>query len=288
MQKITQPDLTFFSTIRLEASGNIIYFLESFHDWKEIVNLYLNGENPFLLGKGSNVIFASNTKRPIFKLIKKDNLTIVKEDNLEVEIKVHSSLNLKTLLQFCLKEGWSGLESLAGIPGSMGGVVAMNAGSFGTSIDAMWTRVRIWSQDDVLDLTKAEIKTGYRYFDPDLKFYLIESIWLKLKKEDKKIVKNKLKNVFLKKKSKQPLAYPNVGCIFKNPGQESAGKILDRCGFKGKRRGDLCFSPKHANFLINLGKGKPEDAFYLIQLAQEEVFKKEGILLEPEVILVKN
>ncbi|SDN61213.1 UDP-N-acetylmuramate dehydrogenase [Desulfonauticus submarinus] len=287
MRKISNPDLSQFSSIRLLSQGGNLYLLEGINDCKYLEELYKKDKKPFIVGNGTNVIFYPFVKRDIVKLVKHREIKILKENKNEVYIQVDASYHLKSLLRICLKEGWSGIEGLVGIPASLGGAVSMNAGSFGYCIGDVWTKITVWTPNGILEIKKEEVNLEYRKCDFGQRDYLILDVVMCLKKKDSLKVKEETQKWYLKKKQNQPLSYPSAGCIFKNPSfTKSAGQILDECGFKGVRKGDVCFSTKHANFLLNLGKGRAEDAIYLIKKAQEEVLKRYGFLLDLEVILL--
>lgn len=290
MRVIKEPDLKKLATIRLPGKGTYLYLLEEERDLDFICQLQEKQEPFLVLGRGSNLIFAEKINQLLVRwLPKKRNLQVLREDKESITIGVDASFSLPRLLQVCVREGWSGLENLAGIPASLGGAVAMNAGSFGSEIGEVWEEVEIWTAETgKIKLSKDKVALGYRYFNCGYEFFLVVNLRLRLKKVSKSLVKEKITYWYKEKKDRQPLAYPSAGCVFKNPNKEvSAGKILEECGFRGKVLGGMAFSEKHANFLINLGQGNATDAFTLIDMAREEVFKQKDILLEPEVKLIK-
>ena len=286
MQKLTEVDLRPYSTFRLQAKAKKVYVLEEEKDYSLLKEFKEAGEDYFLLARGSNVLFAPKVKKNIVQ-IKRNGTIKIKTDNKDwVWIEVSAETSLPRLLRFCLSFGFSGLEGLVGIPGSVGGAIAMNAGSFGYEMGKVLTELMVWSLEGKVQLTLKDVRLGYRTFECNLDDYAILNVVLKLRKTGPQEVKAKLKKYYGQKKQTQPLTYPSVGCIFKNPLGKSAGKILDECGLKGVRKGDVVFSEKHANFLLNLGGGRSDDALYLLKLAQEKVARRTGLSLEPEVKIV--
>lgn len=289
MIKITKPDLQKLTTIKLPGQGRILYILEEERDLVFLDKLFLRKESPFILGRGSNIIFEEKNNNSLVKWCSKSKeIKVISKVDKEVLLLVDASISLPKLLQYCIKNGFSGLEPLAGVPASVGGAVAMNAGSHGIDIGDVWEKLIVWIPlEGIKEVRREKASLEYRSLNLAVENYLILKALIKLKLTSGEEVKKKVSFWYKQKKAKQPLTYPSAGCIFKNPKGLSAGKILDECGFKGKTIGGMAFSPLHANFLINLGAGKAKEALQLIDLAREEVFKKKNILLEPEVKIVR-
>ncbi len=246
------------------------------------------GGSVFVLGAGSNIL-ASDADIPLVLVKPKCNQapTIVKNDSEKIFVSVGNGVRLPRLLGMCAKNGFSGLEGLCGIPGSVGGAVAMNAGSFGDETCAALHSVQIYSpQVGVVCLGTEDFSYDYRKFvihKLNTWFLILEATFI-LTHEDSNGIKKRMFHNFFKKKSTQPVRAWSAGCVFKNPSVENpAGKLLDVCGFKGKRKGGMQFSPQHANFLVNEGSGTATAAFDLLAEAQEAVFERFAIKLEPEV-----
>jgi len=196
---------------------------------------------------------------------------------------------LPGLLGWAQKAGFTGLEGLTGVPGTVGGAVAMNAGSYGVEIGDLVTRVRVWSPTGGLVwVDRSQCDFGYRRFSP-LPVpgkCLVWEVELALKESDPKGVRRAMRDVYEKKKATQPVTARTAGCVFKNPPEESAGRLLDRAGLKGVRLGHMAFSDMHANFLVNLGGCTAADALALMDMGRERVKEQFGITLEPEVIVL--
>lgn len=199
-----------------------------------------------------------------------------------------ADMRLPGLLSVLIKNGLSGMEGLAGIPGSVGGSVAMNAGSYGTDMQASVSRVRIWTPSKGLVWKDAaELEWGYRHFSIGSdEFFLVWEVEFELSHSSEDEVRNAIKETFAKKKATQPVTAKTAGCVFKNPEGLSAGKLLDDAGFKGKNLGGMGFSEMHANFLENKGGGTAEQALELMSQASEAVAEKFGVTLKPEVIIL--
>ncbi|WP_320007473.1 UDP-N-acetylmuramate dehydrogenase [Maridesulfovibrio sp.] len=199
-----------------------------------------------------------------------------------------ADMRLPGLLSVLIKSGLSGMEGLAGIPGSIGGSIAMNAGSYGTDMQASVSRVRIWTPSGGLIWKNAdELAWGYRYFSTGTdEFFLVWEVEFELSRSSEEKVRNAIKETFAKKKATQPVTAKTAGCVFKNPEGHSAGKLLDDAGFRGKSIGGIGFSEMHANFLENRGGGTAKQALELMSQASEAVAEKFGVTLKPEVIIL--
>ncbi|HTZ11621.1 MAG TPA: hypothetical protein VMD04_04525, partial [Candidatus Margulisiibacteriota bacterium] len=167
-------------------------------------------------------------------------------------------------------------------PGSVGGALAMNAGSWGRSILELTNKVR------VLDYGGREIiipkqKIKYSYRKSSLAKYIILGADFKLKKNSPAAIGSSIKGYLKRRRASQDNSYPNAGCIFKNPPGESAGRLIDLCGLKGRTCGGALISPKHANFILNAKGAGSADVLKLIQLAKKMVKDKFNIKLCPEI-----
>ncbi len=239
------------------------------------------------IGEGSNMLAADGKLNLAFVHV--DLAEKIKPEISGLTVRVSADTRLPGFLAFLIRNGLSGMEGLAGIPGSVGGSIAMNAGSYGTDIAASLKRVRLWTPDKGLFWKNAdEMSFGYRHFSPKTdEFTLIWEAEFLLKSSTESAVKNKVQEVFSKKKSTQPVLEKTAGCVFKNPEGFSAGKLLDEAGFKGKTLGGMAFSEVHANFLVNKGQGTGTEALELLNMATEAVLNKSGVILETEVIILQ-
>ena len=181
---------------------------------------------------------------------------------------------------FCNK-GLGGLEFLAGIPAAVGGALVMNAGGK-TSIGDFVEEVTVLDKDgQIRRLGKKEII--FRYRGSNIEKYIVLGAKLKLEKCDKKEISQKIKKILAEKRQRQELDKPSAGCVFKNPPDDSAGKLIDFSGLKGKKVGDAAVSVKHANFIINAGRATCDDVLKLMDMIKDKVKKDHNIELEPEI-----
>lgn len=245
---------------------------------------------PFVIGEGTNLLVSDENLDLL--LIHPDTPSgpqrIEKEGNTLI-VRCGAGQRLPGLLGWSQMAGLSGLEPLAGIPGSVGGAVAMNAGSYGAEFGQFLRRIHIWSPSQGLQWVDAgQCEFGYRHFScPEIggKF-LVWEVELALAESTPKAVRTGIKDTYARKRATQPVTARSAGCVFKNPPDKSAGQLLDQAGLKGASCGDMAFSDIHANFLVNLGNGTSAQALELIKEAQRTVKEQFDIDLELEVIVL--
>lgn len=256
------------------------------------------GGRPLILGQGSNILAADRKLDLLLvRLEGGGDPEILERDEQEsrflgtnregVRIRVPGALRLPRLLGWCAARGLSGLEPWSGIPGSVGGAVAMNAGSYGLEMAQVLERVLIWTPDRGGQWLDADnLLFGYRRFESRLEdaVQLVLAAELRVERSVMDEVRSRMRGWYDRKKRSQPITMASAGCVFKNPDPEHpAGRLLEQAGFRGFRRGNMGFSEQHANFLINLGGGRADDAFALLDLARERVVSRFGLELKTEV-----
>lgn len=286
---------------------------------KELVgvqkNIELAPHTTFKIGGPADYFFVAKTKEDLVKAIKAarklklpffilaggSNLLIsdkgfkglvIKNQSSEFKITdsriiTETGVVLRELVNDSAELGLTGLEWLAGIPGTIGGAVRGNAGAFGKSMADLVKTVEVLEINSKLEIKNYKLedcKFSYRSSIFKKKENLaILSIELQLEKGNKKGIEESIKRHLSYRKEKHPLNFPSAGSIFKNPENSSAGKIIEQCGLKGKKTGQAQISEKHANFIINLGGAKAEDVLELINLIKQEVKEKIGVELEEEI-----
>ena len=196
---------------------------------------------------------------------------------------------LQRLLNLAAKEGLSGLEPLAGIPGQLGGAIAKNAGSYGREIVELVRSVTILTWDgEVVDTDARELSIVYRGSRiPDLG--LVVKVTLELAEGDPERITAETEKFLERRKREQPYGMRSAGCVFKNPeNAEPAGYLLDKAGLKGFRIGDAAYSEIHANFIVNEGNASYRDIVELIEIGKERVKEEFGVSLEKEIVVVQD
>lgn len=223
----------------------------------------------FIIGAASNLLVTGETKK-LAKLSKDFDYIRIEEDRLVVGAATSSG----KLLSFVRKHDIANLEFLSKLPGNVGGMVKMNAGLKEWEIFNHLLSVKT-NRGEFL---KAEIPHSYRHTE-------IDGVILEATFEIEKGFSEERFKMFMKMRENQPQE-PSAGSCFKNPLPHFAAKLIEESGLKGHRIGDMAFSAQHANFLVNLGNGKAEDALALIKMAKNEVLKRFNVQLEEEVIII--
>lgn len=244
------------------------------------------GGRALALGAGSNILAADHPHALVLVRAACEETTQIKvrADGTPL-VRVSAAISLPGLLGIARRAGLTGLEGLTGIPGLVGGCVAMNAGSYGVELGSLVTRVRLWTPEHGLFWRGAQdCAFGYRHFDPGLSgFWLIWQVELALELDEPAAIGARMKATYLKKKASQPVTARSAGCVFKNPQGQSAGRLLDQVGLRGRRLGNMAFSSVHANFLVNEGGGTSAQALELLELGRSAVAERFGVNLETEV-----
>jgi UDP-N-acetylmuramate dehydrogenase len=202
---------------------------------------------------------------------------------------------LNAICGFSLREGLSGMNFALGIPGTVGGAVAMNAGTALGAMQDVLRRIEVLLPDGRTAILERET-FGFSYrkliwksdFNggKEMSPIVLKAVFA-LRPDDPEILRMQAREIIRKRKERQPLWVPSAGCFFKNPdGESPAGMLIDQAGLKGKSVGGAAISEKHANFFINRENASAKDVLALMELVQETVENKFGIELEPEVKIV--
>ncbi len=239
------------------------------------------------LGGGSNLLVSDEgIGGAVISLALLDHVEIIEENAGEVRLFAEAGAPLQKLLNFAKTEGYGGMEGLAGIPGCLGGAVRGNAGSFGFEIGDVVESVTVISTDGkVYAIERDALGFGYRSSAIPGEAIIL-SANIRLKKGDAGEISRNVHDFLQEKLGKQPISQLSAGCVFKNPPGAHAGRLIDRAGCKGLRRGDVEVSGLHANFLVNRGSGTASDFLGLMEDVKERVMKSFGVELEPEIRIV--
>ena len=273
------------TTFKIGGPAKFFFEPEDLKDLKLLLSLSNKHKIPFfVLGAGSNILvndkgingIVIRLNSPYFKKI------IFKNNYIEAG----SGAMLHQVMYLATRHSLSGAEFLAGIPGTLGGALVMNAGIPGENIGDLVEKIMVMDyKGNIKTLNKKDIKFGYR--SSNLSKYIILKARLKLIKEAKKKIKHNINRYLDYRHAAQDVSLPSAGCIFKNPKAESAGRLIDLCGLKGRRMGGACVSVKHANFILNLKCAKAGDVLKLMNLIRKRVKNKFNINLETEIKIWK-
>lgn len=237
----------------------------------------------YVFGGGSNVVFADGRIPGIVVSTRRWDAAWWVSAGDRVVVDIQSGHRLASLVDRAAKEGCSGLEFALGIPGSVGGAVAGNAGAGGQSIGDCLQEVFSIEPDGELRRWQAgEFSCSYRRCSLTEAGRFFLSCKISLKPGPRAEIEANLER-FRSARSIQPHGGRSAGCSFKNPEGESAGRLLDRCGCKGMISGDAVVSDSHANFILNRGRATAADILSLVRACRRRVFERSGVLLEPEI-----
>lgn len=251
----------------------------------ELVRIFASERIPYVvIGGGTNILVKDRgIDGAVIFTSKINNIMLNTERSTLI---AEAGCSLQKVINLCVDKGLAGMEGLAGIPGSVGGAIAGNAGSFGCEIKDVVKSVNLLIPDgDIRELSASDM--GFQYRSAKISSdSIILSATLSLKKDEPVEIKKRFTEFINEKKSKQPVSKPSAGCVFKNPKDIAAGRLIDDAGCKGMRVGDIEVSSMHANFFINTGKGTSDDFLRLMDIVNKKVKDKFGIVLEPEIRII--
>ncbi|MGI6036492.1 MAG: UDP-N-acetylmuramate dehydrogenase [Limnochordia bacterium] len=237
-----------------------------------------------IMGNGTNLLVKDGGIRGIvIKLAKNFGRISLKGQ----EMNAQAGASLNGAAELACRKGLKGLEFAAGIPGTFGGAVSMNAGAYDGEMKDVITSATVLKQDNAIEVWSAEeLGFAYRKSRVITEGAVLLEVTLHLEKDDPAKIRERMNHLLSLRKAKQPLQYPSAGSTFKRPPGHYAGALIEKAGLKGFRIGDAQVSPLHAGFIINLGNATARDVIRLIEAIQEAVLTQFGILLEPEVRIV--
>ena len=268
----------------MRVGGPADYYLEPADklDLVAIIKYFQKNDFPYLmLGRGSNLLFSDEGLRGAAINLEACLSTVRMEGELVI---ADAGVHMAKFVDFCIQQSLAGVEMLAGIPGSVGGAIVMNAGAHGGETSDHVVEVEVLRAGELQKVKKEE--AGFAYRQSGFAHDIVLSASFRLVKGNKEELMARRREMILKRNITQPLNLPNSGSMFKNPPGNHAAKLIEQAGLKGKRVGNAQISEKHANFIVNLGGAKASDVQTLVDLARRTVHQNTGVLLELEVKFV--
>ena len=246
------------------------------------IALLKDRSEPFmLLGNGSNILVSDKGYDGV--VISLENLSKIELEG-ETRIRAGAGALNSRVASFARDHSLAGFEFAAGIPGTIGGAMIMNAGAYGGEMKEITVSVKVIAPTgEVKELSAKSCDFAYRTSALKREGYVVLSALLNLQKGDEKEITDLMTQLALKRKEKQPLEYPSAGSTFKRPAGYFAGKLIQDAGLKGYQIGGAQVSEKHAGFIINRESATAADIAALIRHVQETVFEQSGVRLEPEI-----
>jgi len=276
--------------ITFKVGGPASYYVtpESDEQLIDVIRLCKKNDMKYqLLGNGSNVLFTDEGYDGVIIAIGNKMSEIIVDNNV---ILVKAGAKLSALANKATENSLTGLEFAAGIPGTVGGAVVMNAGAYGGEIKDVIVSATVYDteKDEIIILGNGELDLGYRKSVIQEKSYIVLEACFELTHGEKDEITGKMKELAQKRRDKQPLSYASAGSTFKRPEGHFAGALIEECGLKGYRVGNARVSEKHAGFVVNIGGATAEDVLGVIEHVKETVYKEKQVMLEPEVKIIKT
>jgi len=273
-----------FTSMKVGGPVDVILFPRNVGELKKVI-LYARKKSipVMILGKGTNMIVRDKGIRGWVI-----NLTLgLKKIRAEGEVvEAEAGAPLQRLVQFSIQKGLAGFEPFYGIPGTVGGGLAMNAGAWGSELkDILLSMTLMKKNGDIVERPRSRLRFSYRGLVLPSKWIILKGRF-QLKKGKKGEMVERVKSYSEQRRERQPLDYPSAGSIFKNPARGRAGRWIEDVGLKGYRIGQAMVSERHANFIINLGNATATDVIRLMERVEKKVSEEKGVYLEREVKVV--
>ena len=283
MEIIKNAKMKEYSNMKVGGTAKELIFID---DKKELKEILQTRSNIFLLGNGTNTLINDGNLDISFLSLKRlKNITVEEKKGDYDLVRVEAGLDLDDLIDFMEKNDYSGLENITGIPGSVGGLVNMNGGAYGTEIFDCIEEVEVCKNDgEIVKIKTTDLNFKYRTTEiKENKWIVISALFKFGFGFDKEASQDKKDQ----RKMKHPLDLPNLGSTFKNPEGAFAARLIADADLKGYRVGDVVVSSKHPNFITNVGNATFNDVISVIEHVKEVVFENFGVKLETEIIILK-
>lgn len=269
-----------FTWLRVGGNANYAIYPSSIQQLTDLVSFLSKMGYPWIvLGEGSNTIILDEGIEKAVIITKKMKAIEIKDSG---EIVAEAGANMGTIMNRSVRKGFAGFEFAAGIPGTIGGGVFMNAGANDSEVKDVIKKV--WLLVDGKEEVVSRRELNFEYRKSNLaEGAVVMKVLIKLDRGDRKLSEKKVKDYLDKRNKTQPIKMSNTGSIFKNPDSIAAGKLIEELGLKGYEIGGAQISELHGNFIVNRGSAKASEVLKLIDVAKENAYKLRGIILEPEV-----
>jgi len=269
-----------FTWLRVGGNAKFAIYPSSIQQLTGLISFLSQMGYPWIvLGEGSNTIILDEGIEKAVIITKKMKAIEIKDSG---EIVAEAGANMGTIMNRSVRKGFAGFEFAAGIPGTIGGGVFMNAGANDAEVKDVIKKV--WLLIDGKEEVVSRRELNFEYRKSNLpEGAVVMKVLIKLDRGDRKLSESKVKDYLDKRNKTQPIKMSNTGSIFKNPDSIAAGKLIEELGLKGYEIGGAQISELHGNFIVNRGSAKASEVLKLIDVAKENAYKSRGIILEPEV-----
>lgn len=271
-----------FTSFKIGGPADVVVVPADVEDVRRLVVQADANDIPLFVVGGTNLLIRDGGIRGIVVSLSK--LRAISEEPGAV-VYAEGGVGMPTLIGYAIRRSLAGMEWAAGIPGTVGGCLVMNAGTrLGEMKDAVKAVRLVTLNGDVRDLPAASIRFQYRR--ARLPKGIVVGVWLQLRSGVRSEIARIVKDYLHYRRDTQPLAMPSAGCVFKNPPADSAGRLVEAAGMKGKRVGDAEVSTKHGNFIVNRGHATAADVIGLIRKIRRTIRQKTGVRLDLELKIV--
>ena len=269
------------TTFRVGGPADVLFLPESEEQLLQALSIAREAGVPcFVIGNGSNLVVKDGGIRGLVIALGEGMAAIARAGETLTAL---AGASLARVSAYAQASGLSGLEFASGIPGTLGGGCAMNAGAYGGQLSDVLVDARVLLDGEVRTLTVEEMQMGYRTSLPLRRGGIVISARFALTPDDPEAIAARMRELNARRRDKQPLNYPSAGSTFKRPEGYFAGALIEQAGLKGKRVGGAQVSEKHAGFIVNTGGATAADILTLIGTVQDEVADRFGVRLETEV-----
>lgn len=281
-QILTQVSMKEHTSMRVGGEAAMLVLPYSVSEIREVVQALKQAGVPHaIMGNGTNLIVSDSGYSGVIIKLADNFAAITVKGN---EILAQAGASLAAVSNAAWKAGLTGLEFASGIPGTVGGAVAMNAGAYDGEIKDVVTQTTSMDENGgIVPLYGAQHEFGYRKSVIQKNRLLMLEATMKLEKGDPDAIKDKMQCLNSRRREKQPLNLPSAGSVFKRPPDHFAGKLIEEAGLRGFRIGGAQVSDKHCGFIVNTGDATAADIIALIQWVKDKVFQNSGVMLEEEV-----
>ena len=278
----TEEAMSQHTTFKIGGPADYFLMPDKGEDVGRVIKICKEKEIPyFILGNGSNLLVGDGGYRGAVIQIYRNMSSVTVEGN---EITAQAGALLSAVAAAAKNASLTGFEFAGGIPGTIGGAVVMNAGAYGGEMKDVLTEVTVMNAEgDIFTLPTEELELGYRTSIIKTAGYIVLEAKIRLKEGNPDVIRETMKNLTIRRTTKQPLEYPSAGSTFKRPEGYFAGKLIMDSGLAGYQVGGAQVSEKHCGFVINAGDATARDVRTLMDNVRDIVYKKYGVTLEPEV-----
>lgn len=278
----TEEAMSQHTTFKIGGPADYFLMPDKGEDVGRVIKICKEKEIPyFILGNGSNLLVGDGGYRGAMIQIYRNMSSVTVEGN---EITAQAGALLSAVAAAAKNASLTGFEFAGGIPGTIGGAVVMNAGAYGGEMKDVLTEVTVMNAEgDIFTLPTEELELGYRTSIIKTAGYIVLEAKIRLKEGNPEVIRETMKDLTIRRTTKQPLEYPSAGSTFKRPEGYFAGKLIMDSGLAGYQVGGAQVSEKHCGFVINAGDATARDVRTLMDNVRDIVYKKYGVTLEPEV-----